>query len=1451
MNETSGLSVAQNEVGKQGPSSYAFNFKATPWEQKSSGLDWAVGEQVASSLSDGVVELVIGVNNRKANSFLGLSGIIDKHSGKITDVISMGQNQAVVLNVPAKAASALALEVGASGFSRYVEPDIKYKVDVVPNDSYWSLQWGPKKIQADAAWDTTTGNLSILVAVVDTGIDYNHPDIVANYVPLGYDWVNNDAYPLDDNGHGTHCAGIIAATLNNGLGIAGIAQVRIMAEKGLGADGTGGSSALANAITHAVNQGAKIISNSWGSNQSSSLIQDAIAYANSQGVLVLAAAGNTGTNEVHYPGAYPEVVAVTATDSADAIASFSTYGSWVDVAAPGVSIYATMPTYGVTLNNPPYSLPRSYSYMSGTSMACPHAAGVAALIWSRFPEMSAKFVRYQLETTCVDLGATGFDIYYGNGRINAKTAVEQAPPSHDVVAYSLQAPAYLKLGNTGLFNATIMNRGISNEVNVQLNLLANNTLVNSTTVSSLNSLAEANRTLSWTPVTVGKYNVTFSITPVPGETIIENNAIATNVTVVFPPDESNWTTIATDPDEGTGSNLKTAYSQSQSNIAFLKVDFYRSWTDPNGIDTAIFIDADQNPRTGLPEGLYTNQKTSIGADYLIVVGAEGPQIWKWNPTLGFFDANNPFELAYLDLPSSASSFTVGIKLADVDANGNFDCVFCDAYSNWDWMPNNGYRPFISNKYTHEVAVTLETPKGLQPGETTVLTATMFNFGVNNETNLNLEILINGTVIASGTVAQLASGASHQVTYSWTPTIEAKYNITAYAAPQLGETVYANNVRTRIASVTYKVALISDYSELLGAIGILDSMYINYDAYYNNYVYLYTSNLSLLSGYRGVIFYNDDRNISSAEQTALNAYLSAGGNLLVTGYDSLGHPDDSRLANVVRSSTFGDNVGEIDLYVVNSSHPVMSGPLGSFPSGYHISGLFSDADAAQADVARHAQTIAELADGYDKIIATQGLPGKVVYWNGDGLSDWLSNVDCMVMLKNTLIWFMDTTPPVTVDDYDGLWHTSDFIINLVANDYFGVSQIYYRINGGSTLSVGVDGQPQITTEGGSNMLEYWSADLMGNQELPHKMLTQIKLDRTPPSGTIQINSGSVYATSPAVTLSLTASDAVSGISQVRFSNDGVWDTESWESLTPATPWVLTSGDGTKTVYYQIKNNAGLTATYIATITLDTAPPTGTISINNGATYSTTPTVDIALALTDATSGVARMRFSNDNSTWSTWETYATLKTWTLDAGDGAKTVFAQVSDNAGLISSFSDLIIVDTTVPTAHAGQTQTVTQGSKVTFDASASTDSSGIISYTWDFGDGSQGSGVIATHTYSTSGTYTAKLTVQDAAGNTATAQVNVIIEPAPTPTPNPTPNQTTAATSQPTATPRPNPTPTATPSPAVTPSQTVSPTPPQPSNTTQPTTEEPTTTIVMLAVIAVLLVIGAAGVFLRLKRK
>jgi len=301
----------------------------------------------------------------------------------------------------------------------YAELDYIVHATIIPNDTYFHLQWATLKIQAPAAWDQTTGASDLIIAIVDTGVDLNHPDLNGKIVP-GWDFVNDDDSAQDDHGHGTHVAGIAAAETNNGQGVAGVSWgARIMPIKVLDRNGDGYYSDVAQGVSYACNHGAQIINLSLGGDTPSNTLKDALEQAYQDGCLIVAAAGNSGRNEIDYPARYPEAMAVTATDQYDELATFSDHGPEAEVAAPGVDIYSTLWTRP---NN------HDYGYKTGTSMSAPHVAGLAALLWSVCPQLTNTEVRSVIESTATDLGSAGWDPYYGHGRIDAEKAIEYAGP---------------------------------------------------------------------------------------------------------------------------------------------------------------------------------------------------------------------------------------------------------------------------------------------------------------------------------------------------------------------------------------------------------------------------------------------------------------------------------------------------------------------------------------------------------------------------------------------------------------------------------------------------------------------------------------------------------------------------------------------------------------------------------------------------------------------------------------------------------------------------------------------------------------------------------------------------------------------------------------------------------------------------------------------------------------
>ena len=319
-----------------------------------------------------------------------------------------------VVTVPKGQEKAKAKAYSANAMVAYAEPDFVAQAMGNPDDPYFDLQWGLTKIEAPQAWDVTTGSDSINIAILDTGVDLDHPDL-ANKIISNINF-SGSATADDVYNHGTHVAGIAAAMTNNGIGVAGLGYTStIMNVKVLSDTGSGSYSGIASGITWAADNGAEIINMSLAGSFGSSSLEDAVNYAWSKGVVVVAAAGNSGNTTPMYPAYYTNCIAVAATDVNDAMASWSNYGDWIDVAAPGVSIYSMRKD-------------NKYGYGSGTSMASPHVAGLAALVFSMVGDSNGNGfvndeVRSQIETTCDDIGVVGI----GYGRINAAGAVGTVP----------------------------------------------------------------------------------------------------------------------------------------------------------------------------------------------------------------------------------------------------------------------------------------------------------------------------------------------------------------------------------------------------------------------------------------------------------------------------------------------------------------------------------------------------------------------------------------------------------------------------------------------------------------------------------------------------------------------------------------------------------------------------------------------------------------------------------------------------------------------------------------------------------------------------------------------------------------------------------------------------------------------------------------------------------------
>jgi len=332
-----------------------------------------------------------------------------------------------------------------------------------PNDPEFNTQYALQtgKLNAPEAWDVLTDSTHV-VAVIDTGVELNHADLIDNLwknpgeIPnngqdddqngfiddvVGWDFTENDNQPDDDYGHGIHVSGILGAKTNNNLQVAGVCwSVPIMVVRILDANGYAPQSQAAAGIVYAADNGASVLNNSWGYLTGTQVLLDAIKYSAALDNVIVACAHNQGSTHKIYPAAFDEVMGIIATDQNDNKPSWSNYGPWCDMAAPGQDILSLWKNNSTTLG-------------WGTSMATPHVAGAAALIREVNPSLDAKSIRWILNHTSVDLGAAGFDIIFGWGRLDLAAAIKKA---QSLTPSNIEIPAK---GNTINF---IMDAGLTN-----------------------------------------------------------------------------------------------------------------------------------------------------------------------------------------------------------------------------------------------------------------------------------------------------------------------------------------------------------------------------------------------------------------------------------------------------------------------------------------------------------------------------------------------------------------------------------------------------------------------------------------------------------------------------------------------------------------------------------------------------------------------------------------------------------------------------------------------------------------------------------------------------------------------------------------------------------------------------------------------------------------------------
>ncbi len=459
------------------------------------------------------------------------------------------------ITVPEEALDAVINALSHNPAVAFAEKDWATRVlDTTPNDPEWPAEFGPVVTQTNKAWDSSTGTASTIIADLDTGVAFTHPDLQGKTLSTGYDFVNNDADPTDDNWHGTATASVAAATTNNAIGMAAYCWgCMILPVKVMDANGGGYLSTAAQGIDYAADHGAKIVNMSFASTGTASYLDNAITYARNKGLSLYGAAGNSGSSSPIYPAASKGVIGVAGTQFNDTLYSWSDYGSWVKIAVAGCGIVATNTSYGNGC---------------GTSFATPAVAGIAGLLWSAKPTATAAQVEQALLNN-TDPCCGG---QISNGRANAYKAMQAilgTTPPADTTAptASITAPA----GGTTVSGQVSVNVSAADNVGVaKVELYKNGALYATSTAAPYNffwdTTVAANGSYS---LTAKAYDAAGNVGSSAAVAVTVSNTVTTRDTVLP-------VATFTSPSNGaTVSGSKVAISANATdNVGVVEMDIY-------------------------------------------------------------------------------------------------------------------------------------------------------------------------------------------------------------------------------------------------------------------------------------------------------------------------------------------------------------------------------------------------------------------------------------------------------------------------------------------------------------------------------------------------------------------------------------------------------------------------------------------------------------------------------------------------------------------------------------------------------------------------------------------------------------------------------------------------------------------------------------------------------------
>ena len=660
----------------------------------------------------------------------------------------------------------------------FAEKDGIASIKLTPNDPYFSSEWHLADISAPQAWDLCTGSSGVVIAVLDTGICLTHPDFQGKILP-GYNYVSSNTNVADDNGHGTWVAGTATADSNNGTGVASVAWgTKILPVKVADSTGYAYYSSIASGINYAVAHGARVINISIAGTTSSSTLQNAMNYAWSKNVVVVCAAGNYGNSAPEYPAACVNAVAVSGLEPGDTLAGWSSYGSYVTVCAPGDGIITTDRSGG-------------YSTVAGTSFSSPIVAGVVALMASANPSLSNAQIVSILKSTATDLGASGYDVSYGYGKVNAYEAVLSAisAPGGDTTppTVSIAAPG---TGST-VSNTVPVSVNATDNVSVsKVEFYVNGTLTATDTAAPWN--------FSWDSTKAGNGTYTLLAKAYDPAGNVGTSA-AVSVTVQNSvPDTTPPTVAITSPTSGsTVSGVVPVSVNATDNVSVAKVEFYVNGT-LMATDTASPYNFSWNT-SGLAVGSYTLMAKAYDQAGNTVTSSVSASIADTTPPAAAITSPaNGCNVSGTVTVSVTASDNVSVARVELYANGTL--IGSDTAAPWNFSWNasgcalgsytlmaKAYDP-AGNVATSSVtvniadttppAVTITSPVN---GSTVSGAVTVSASATDNASVARVELYANGTLIGSDTAAPW--------NFSWNTTTvpNGLYTLTAKACDAAGNT----------------------------------------------------------------------------------------------------------------------------------------------------------------------------------------------------------------------------------------------------------------------------------------------------------------------------------------------------------------------------------------------------------------------------------------------------------------------------------------------------------------------------------------------------------------------------------------------------------------------------------------------------------------------------------------